>query len=177
MEITDRAVMRDKTATKYRFAAATTLWFLLSNSAANVCAQSIASGDRVIAPALHPVVSKSETSTARQNPPAGFIERIIGNTPTSEAESNGRIIVDSATTQGDPTFVRPVHTPQSADPSNGGLEKVTATSAEKPIGTHMSTSVTLWDEIAPPLPAPVPVDAAARAAPNEEANSGARRTQ
>jgi hypothetical protein len=41
----------------------------------------------------------------------------------------------------------------------------------------MSNSVTLWDEIAPPVPAPVPVDAAARATPGDVANSGVRRTQ
>jgi hypothetical protein len=177
MEIAGCVVKRGKMATKQGFTAAAALWFLLSNSGANVCAQSMAREDRVIAPALRPAVSESETSATRQNPPAIFIAKIIGTTDASEVASNRRIIVDPAMTQGDSIFVQPVRPASFADQANGALEKVTATKAEKPLVTHTSNTVTLWDEIAPPVPAPVPVDAAARSTPGDVANSGARRTQ
>jgi hypothetical protein len=177
MEIAGCAVKRGKTTTKHGFTAAAALWFVLSNSGANVCAQSIASGDHVITPALRPSMSESETSAIRQYPPATLIEKIIGNTDASEAASNGSIIVDLAMTQGDPAFVQSVRPAPFADQPNSALEKVTVSNTEKSLVTHTSNSVTLWDEIAPPVPAPVPVDAAAHSTPGDVANSGARRTQ
>jgi len=78
--------------------------------------------------------------------------------------------------QGPPASVQPIASAPLPVRSDTALEKVTATREEAPVAAH-TTSVTLWDEIAPPVPAPVPVDAASRSAPGDVASVGTQRTQ
>jgi hypothetical protein len=166
----------ENNATRHKFAVLSTMWFVLSSSAANVCAQNIADEDRMIQPTFRPLVSEYETSATRQNPPAIFMEKTIGSPDAGEAASNGRIIVNPVMEQGEPASVQPIASAPLAIHADTTLEKVSATKEASPPTTH-TNSVTLWDEIAPPVPAPVPTDAATRAAPGDLANVGTQRTQ
>jgi hypothetical protein len=176
MESAGCVVEWENNATRHKFAVLSTMWFVLSSSAANVCAQNIADEDRMIQPTVQPLVSESETFAARSKPPAIFMEKIIGSPDAGEAASNGRIIVNPVMEQGQSGSIQPIASAPRAIHADTTLEKVTATKETSPPITH-TNSVTLWDEIAPPVPAPVPTDAATRAAPGDVANAGTQRTQ
>jgi hypothetical protein len=176
MESTGCVVEWENNATRHQFAVVTTMWFVLSSSAANVCAQNIADEDRMIQPAVQPLVSEYETFATRSKPPAIFMEKIIGSSDAGEAASNGRIIVNPVTEQGESASIQHIASAPLAIHADTTLEKVTATKETSPPITH-TNSVTLWDEIAPPVPAPIPTDAATRAAPGDVANAGTQRTQ
>jgi hypothetical protein len=176
MKSTGRVVKRENTATAHKIAVISAAWFVLSSSAANVCAQNAANEDRVIQPASSLVVSGYETFVTRPNPPAIFMERKIGSSDAGEAVSNERIIVNPVKEREQPASLQPIASAPLAVQAGTTLEKVTATREVSPVTAH-TTSVTLWDEIAPPVPAPVPADAATRSAPGDVASAGAQRTQ
>ncbi len=176
MESTGCVVEWENNATKHQFAVVTTMWFVLSSSAANVCAQNIADEDRMIQPTVQQLVSEYETFATRSKPPAIFMEKIIGSSDAGEAASNGRIIVNPVMEQGESASIQPIASAPLAIHADTTLEKVTATKETSPPITH-TNSVTLWDEIAPPVPAPIPTDAATRAAPGDVANASTQRTQ
>jgi len=175
MESTGYVDKRENTATRLKVAVISAAWFVLSSSAANVCAQNTANDDRVIQPMSRPVVSEYETSATRQNPPAIFIERKIGSAGAGEAASNEHIIVNPAMETEQPASVQPIASAPLPVRADTALEKVTATREESPVAAH-TTNVTLWDEVAPPVRAPVPVDAATRSAPGDVASAGTQRT-
>lgn len=176
MESTGCVVKRENTAPRLRVAVISAAWFVLSSSAANVCAQNNASEDSVIQPASRAVVSEYETFATRQNPPAIFTERKTPGADAGEAASNERIIVNPVMGAERPASVQRIASAPLAVRANTSVEKVTATREELPVTAH-ATSVTLWDEIAPPVPAPVPADAATRSSPGDVASAGAQRTQ
>ena len=176
MESTRRVVKRENIAATYKIAVISAAWFVLSSSADNVCAQNTSSEDRVIQSASRPIVSGYETFGTRPNPPAIYTERNIGSLAAGEAASNERIIVNSVMEQEKPASVQRIASAPLAVRADTTLEKVTATRAESSVTEH-TTSVTLWDEIAPPVPAPVPADAATRSSPGDVASAGAQRTQ
>ena len=176
MESTGCVVKRENTATAHKIAVISAVWFVLSSSAENVCAQNTANDDRVIQPKSASVLSEYETFATRPNPPDIFMERKIGSADTGEAASNGRIIVNPVMEREPPASVQPIASAPLPVRSDTALEKVTATREESPVTTH-TTSVTLWDEIAPPVPAPVPVDAGTHSSPGDVASAGAQRTQ
>ncbi len=176
MESTGCVVEWENNATRHQFAVVTTMWFVLSSSAANVCAQNIADEDRMIQPTVQQLVSEYETFATRSKPPAIFMEKIIGSSDAGDAASNGRIIVNPVMKQGESASIQPIASAPLAIHADTTLEKVTATKETSPPITH-TNSVTLWDEIAPPVPAPIPTDAATRAAPGDVANAGTQRTQ
>jgi hypothetical protein len=176
MESTGCVVKRENTATAHKIAVIGAVWFVLSSSGDNVCAQNNANEDRVIQPASPRLVSEYETFATRPNPPAIFMERKIGSADAGEAGSNERIIVNPAMEREQPASVQPIASAPLAVQADTTLEKVTATREESPVTVH-TTSVTLWDEIAPPVPAPVPVDAGTHSAPGDVASAGAQRTQ
>jgi hypothetical protein len=176
MERTGCVIKRENTATRLKIAVISAGWFVLSGSAANVCAQNNAGEDRVIPPVSQTVVSEYETFTTSQNPPAIFTE---GKTPAAgggEAASNERIIVNPVMGPERPASVQRISSAPLAVQVDIEVEKVTSTRDESAAAAH-APSVTLWDEIAPPMPAPVPVDAAARSAPGNVASAGAPRTR
>ncbi|MDN7177895.1 hypothetical protein M0D69_07665 [Caballeronia sp. SEWSISQ10-4 2] len=175
MESTGCVIEWENNATRHKFAAISTMWFVLSSSAANVCAQNIADEDRLIQPAVQPLVSEYETFAARPKPPAIVMGKTIGGSDAGEAASNGRIIVNPVMEQGEPASIQPIASAPLTMHADTTLEKVTATKEASPCTTH-TNSVTLWDEIAPPVPAPVP-DTATRATPGDVANVGTQRTQ
>jgi hypothetical protein len=176
MQSTGCVVKRENTASAHKIVAISAVWFVLSSSAENVCAQNSANDDRVIQPTSASVVSEYETFATRPNPPDIFMERKIRSVDAGEAASNERIIVNPVMEQGPPASVQPIASAPLPVRSDTALEKVTATREEAPVAAH-TTSVTLWDEIAPPVPAPVPVDAASRSAPGDVASVGTQRTQ
>ena len=176
MESTGCVVKRENTATRLKVAVISAAWFVLSSSAANVCAQNTANDDRVIHSKSRPVVFEYETSATRQNPPAIFMERKIGSADTGEAASNEHIIVNPAMEAEQPASIQPIASAPLPVRAGTTLEKVTATREESPVAEH-TTNVTLWDEIAPPVRAPIPVDAATRSAPGDVASVGSQRTQ
>ncbi|WP_158940050.1 hypothetical protein [Burkholderia sp. S171] len=175
MESTGCVVKQENTATAHKIAVISAVWFVLGSSTENVCAQNTANDDRVIQLTSAPVVSEYETFATRPNPPDIFMERKIGSADAGEGASNERIIVNPVMERALPASIQPI---ASAPAVRAGtaLEKVTATTEESPATVH-TTSVTLWDEIKPPLPAPIPVDAASRSAPGDVASAGAQRTQ
>jgi len=174
MESTGCVVIRENTAARIKVAVISAAWFVLGSSAANVCAQNSANEDRMIQPMSRSVVSGYETFATRTNPPAIFMERNIGSSDAGEAASNGSIIVDPVMERGQPASIQPIASAPLAVQGGTSVEKVTATSETSPLPTH-ATSVTLWDEIAPP--APVPADSATRSSPGDVASTGAQRTQ
>jgi hypothetical protein len=176
MESTGCVSEWENNTTRHKFAVVSTMWFVLSSSAANVCAQNIANEDRMIQPTVQPLVSEYETFATRPKPPAIVMEKTIGSFDAGEAAPNGRIIVNPVMEQGEPASVRPIASAPLAVHADTTLEKVTATKETSPLITH-TNSVTLWDEIAPPVPAPAPNDAATRATPGDVANAGTQRTQ
>jgi hypothetical protein len=176
MESTGCVVKRENTATRVKAAAISVTWFVLSSPAANVCAQNNASEDRVIQPVSREAMSEYETFAIRQNPPAIFTERKIAGTDARAAVSNERIIVNPVTETEQPASVQRIESAPLAVPTEIAVKKVTASREESPVNAR-AASVTLWDEIAPPVPAPVPVDAATRSAPGDVASVGAQRTQ
>lgn len=176
MESTGRVVKRENTATAHKIAVISAACFLLGSLADNVCAQNAANEDRVIQPTSPAVMSGYETFVTRPNPSAIFMERKIGSADAGEAASNERIIVNPAMEREQPASVQPIASAPLAVQADTTLEKVTATTEESPATAH-TTSVTLWDEISPPVPAPVPVDAATRVTPGDVASAGSQRTQ
>jgi len=176
MESTGCVVKRENTATAHKIAVISAVCFVLSSSADNVCAQNTANDDRVIQPTSLPVVSEYETFVTRPNPPAIFMERKIGSGNAGEAASNERIIVNPVMEREQPASVQPIASAPLAVRADTTLEKVTATTEESPATAH-TTSVTLWDEIAPPVPAPVPVDAGTHSTPGDVASAGSQRAQ
>jgi hypothetical protein len=176
MESTGCVVKRENTATRHKVAVISAAWLVLGSSAANVCAQNITNDDRVIQPKSRPIVSEYETFATRPNPPAIFRERRIGSADAGEAASNEHIIVNPVMDAEQPASIQPIASAPLAVRADTTLEKVTATREESPVTAH-TTNVTLWDEIAPPVPAPIPVDAAARSAPGDVASVGSQRAQ
>lgn len=176
MESTGCVVKRENTAFRLKVAVISAAWLVVGSSAANVCAQNTANDDRVIQPKSRPVVSEYETSATRQNPPAIFMERKIGSADAVDAASREHVIVNPAMEAEQPASVQRISSAPLSARSDTALEKVTATSEESPVAAH-TTNVTLWDEIAPPVRAPVPVDAAARSAPGNVASVGTQRPQ
>jgi hypothetical protein len=65
----------------------------------------------------------------------------------------------------------------SAGQDDGAFEKITMTDGWTPILPHPPTSVTLWDEIAPPVPAPVPANATVHSTPNDLAETEVHTTR
>jgi hypothetical protein len=175
MESTGCVVEWENNATRHKLAVISTMWFVLSSSAANVCAQNIADEDRMIQPTVQPLVSEYETFATRPKPPAIFMEKTIGSSDAGEAASNGCIILNPVMEQGEPASIQPIASAPLAIHADTTLEKVTATKEASPPATH-TNSVTLWDEIAPPVPAPVPADTATRATPGDVANVGTQGT-
>ncbi|MEA3091815.1 MAG: hypothetical protein QOJ04_3157 [Caballeronia sp.] len=176
MESTGGVVKQENTATAHKVAVISAAWFVLSSSADNVCAQNNANDDRMIQPTSPFVVSGNETFVTRPNPPAIFTERKIGSAQAGEAASNERIIVNPVMEREQPASVQPIASAPLAVRAGTTLEKVTATREGSPVTAH-TTSVTLWDEIAPPVPAPAPVDAGTRSAPGDVASAGSQRAQ
>ena len=176
MESTGRVVIRENTAASIKVAVISAAWFVLGSSAANVCAQNSANEDRLIQPTSRPVVSGYETFATRTNPPAIFRERNIGSSDAGEAAPNGSIIVDPVMERGQPASIQPIASAPLAVQGGASVEKVTATRETSPLPTH-AASVTLWDEIAPPVPAPVPADSATRSSPGDVASTGTQRAQ
>jgi len=174
MESTGCVVIRENTAARIKVAVISAAWFVLGSSAANVCAQNSANEDRMIQPMSRSVVSGYETFATRTNPPAIFMERNIGSSYAGEVASNGSIIVDPVMERGQPASIQLIASAPLAVQGGTSVEKVTATRETSPLPTH-ATSVTLWDEIAPP--APVPADSATRSSPGDVASTGAQRTQ
>ncbi|MDP9156206.1 hypothetical protein [Burkholderia sp. PAMC 26561] len=177
MEITSSAVRCGKNAIPQRFAAVATAWFVLGSSGGNVCAQDDFNKNRLIIRAFEsgfvPLVSGFETSLAPTNPPAIFKEQFIGKIDWGEGSSVSRIIQEPAMAQIDPDLIHSVRTASFMAQDEGALEKVTVTDGWTPVLPHTPTSVTLWDEIAPPVPARVPVDATLHATPNDVADTEA----
>ncbi|MGX7004062.1 hypothetical protein ACSOSP_30450 [Caballeronia sp. KNU42] len=103
------------------------------------------------------------------------MERKIGSTGAGEAASNEHIVVNPAIGTEQHASVQPIASAPLPVRADGALEKVTATRAESPVAAH-TTNVTLWDEVAPPVRAPIPVDAATRSAPGDVASTGTQRT-
>jgi hypothetical protein len=176
MESAGSVVKPEITASQLKVAVISAAWFVLSSSAANVCAQNTANDDRVIQSKSRPVVSEYETFATRQNPPAIFMERKIGSADAGEVASNEHIIVNPAMEAEQPASVQPIASAPLPVRADTALEKVTATREESPMVEH-TTNVTLWDEIAPPVRAPIPVDAATRSAPGDVASAGTQRAQ
>jgi hypothetical protein len=176
MESTGGVVKQENTATAYKVAVISAVWFVLSSSADNVCAQSDAKDDRVIQPTSPLVVSENETFATRPDPPAIFTERKIGSAEAGEAAWNKRIIVNPVMEREQFASAQPIASAPLAVRAGTTLQKVTATREESPVTAH-TTSVTLWDEIAPPAPAPAPVDAGTRSAPGDVASAGSQRAQ
>jgi hypothetical protein len=176
MESTGCVIKRENTAARHGFAVISAVWFVLSGSSENVCAQNIASEDRMASPLSRTAVSKYETFATRPNPPAIVMERNIASSDIDEAAPNPRIIADPVMEREKPASVQPIASTPAAVQADSTYKKVTATTEDAPVAAH-TTSVTLWDEIAPPAPAPVPVDAATRAAAGDVASVGAQRTQ
>ena len=175
MESTGRVVKWENTATRHKIAVISAVWLVLSGSTDNVCAQNIANEDRMVPPMSRTVMSEYETFTTRPNPPAILMERNIAGSDTGEAASNRRIIVDPVMEGEKPASAQRIASAPLAVQADTTYEKVTATTEDAPVGAH-TTSVTLCDEIAPPVPAPAPVDAATRAA-GDVASVGTQRTQ
>ena len=176
MESTGCVVKRENTATAHKIAVISAVCFVLSSSADNVCAQNTANDDRVIQPTSALIVSEYETFVTRPNPPAIFMERKIGSADAGEAASNERIIVNPVMEEELAASVQPIASAPLAVRADITLEKVTATTDESPVAAH-TTSVTLWDEIPPPVPAPVPVEAVTRSAPGNVASAGTQKTR
>jgi hypothetical protein len=181
MEITNSAGKCGKNAVPQRFAAVATAWIVLGSSGGNVCAQSAVNHNRVIIPAFEtgsvPSMSGFETSLTPTNPPAIFKEQFIGKIDWRKSASNSLIIHDSAIAQIDPALIHSVRAASFAGRDDGAFEKVTVTDGWTPVLPHPPTSVTLWDEIAPPVPAHVPSDATVHSTPNDVADTEARTTQ
>jgi hypothetical protein len=176
MERSGCVVKQENTARAHKLAVMSAAWFVLSSSAANVCAQNNANDDRVIQPTSALIVSEYETFVTRPNPPAIFMERKIGSADAGEAASNERIIVNPVMEEELAASVQPIASAPLAVRADITLEKVTATTDESPVAAH-TTSVTLWDEIPPPVPAPVPVEAVTRSAPGNVASAGTQKTR
>ena len=181
MEITSSAVKCGKNAVPQRFAAVATAWIVLGSSGGNVCAHSLFNQNRVIIPAFETGTALSmsgfDTSLAPTNPPAIFIEQFIGKTDWRKTASDSPIIHDLAIAQIDPGLIHPVRTASFAGQDDRAFEKVTVTDGWTLVLPHPPTSVTLWDEIAPPVPAHVPIDASVHSTPNDVADTEARTTQ
>ena len=103
------------------------------------------------------------------------MERKIGSASAGEAASNEHIIVNPAMAAGQPASVQPIASAPLPVLADAAREKVTAIREESPVAAH-TTNVTLWDEVAPPVRAPIPVDAATRSAPGDVASAGTQRT-
>jgi hypothetical protein len=176
METNGRVVKRENTAAQLKVVAITAAWFVLSSSAANVCAQNTGNDDRMIQSGSRLQVSGYETFASRPNPPAIFPGKNIRNSETGEAASNGRIIVNPVMEREKPASIQPIGSTPLAVEAGASVKIVTVTSDESPVPTH-STNVTLWDEIAPPVPSPMPADAATRSSPGDVASAGTQRTQ
>jgi len=108
MESTDGVVKQENTTTAHKVAVISAVWFVLSSSADNVCAQNNANDDRMIQPTSPFVVSGNETFVTRPNPPAIFTERKIGRGRAGEAASNERIIVNPVIGRAQPASAQPV---------------------------------------------------------------------
>jgi len=176
MESTGCVAKRENTATAHKIAAVSAVCFALGSSAENVCAQNAANNDTVIQLTSSLGVSGYESFVTRPNPPAIITDRKNGNGGAGEAASNERIIVDHVTEREQPASIQPIASAPPAMRAAASVEKVTATREESPVAGH-TTSVTLWDEIAPPVPAPVPVDAATRSTPGDVASAATQRAQ
>jgi hypothetical protein len=149
MLIVGRVVKCGKTTPRHGLAASAALGLIMVASSGNACAQNIGGEDRVGTAAIRPAMSVNETIPARQDDAAkashGPPDRATGYaTPSREsaaADDQNSVISTDAT-----------------------FEKVHAVAAEAPAASVVK-GVTLWDEIAPSLPAPLPVDAAALTPP------------
>lgn len=176
MESARCVAKRENTATAHKIAAISAVCFVLSSSAENVCAQNAANNDTVIHPISSSGVSGYETFVTRPNPPAIITGRKNGSGDAGEAASNERIIVNPVMEREQPASIQPIASAPHALRDAASVEKVTATREESPVAGH-TTSVTLWDEIAPPVPAPVPSDAATRSTPGDVASAATQRAQ
>jgi hypothetical protein len=184
MQITGSFVNGSKNTIPYRFAAVATAWIVLGSSGDNVCAQNNINHNRMIIPVLQsgvvpfsPSISEFETSSTLTNPPASFIEQIIKNIGSRGNASVRRIIYEPAIAQIDPALIHSDRIASYMAQDEGALEKVTVTDGWTPVLAPTPTSVTLWDELAPPVPVRIPADAALQSTPSDVADTEARTTQ
>jgi len=181
MEISSSADRCGKNAVPQRFAVVATAWIVLGSSGGNVCAQTELNQSRVIIPAFEtkaaPSMSGFETSLTLTNPPAIFKEQFIGKSGFEEIVSDGPIIYSPAIVRVDPALTHSVTTASFMDQDDGAFEKVTVTDGWMPALPHQPTSVTLWDEIAPPAPVRAPVDVTVHSTPDDTADTEVRTTQ
>jgi hypothetical protein len=149
MLIVGRVVKCGKTTPRHGLAASAALGLIMVASSGNACAQNIGSEDRLETAAIRPVMSANETIPARQDDAA---KASLGPP-------------DSATGYAAPPHKSAVgDTERSAISTDATITKVHAMAAEAS-GASVVKGVTLWDEIVPSLPAPIPVDAAALTPP------------
>jgi hypothetical protein len=181
MEIARNVDKCGKNAVPQRFAVVATACIVLGSSGGNVCAQSNTNSNRVIIPAFESrfatLTSGFETSLTRTNPPAIFIEQFIGKIDWCKDAPVGPIIHDPAIGQIGPALIQSVRLASFMGKDEGALEKVTVTDGWTPVLPLTPTSVTLWDEIAPPAPARVPGEATVHSTPGDIAETEARTTQ
>lgn len=182
MEITSTAVRYGKNAIPQRFAAAATAWIVLGSSSGNVCAQNSMNHSPMITPLFEsgfmPRLSGFETLAVRTNPPAISVEQLIEKPGESGGASIENIIQVPATAQAGSASVRFDQPASFMEQDDDALAKVSVTDEWTPVLTQTPNSVTLWDEIAPPLPSPVPNDnTAVHSTPGEVANTEAHTTQ
>jgi hypothetical protein len=175
MEINGCVSKCEKIAIGHKASTVAAMCILLSGSAANVCAQSIAKYHQSVESATESGMNGFETSLTRQNPPAIFPENNIRDTTSGESASNRRIIVDHAITRADPVSSKPTSFEWFAETAEGALAKIAATQVAALASSGTLISVTLWDEITPPQ-APAPVDTAEQPMPGDVANTGTQRT-
>jgi hypothetical protein len=181
MQITGSAVKSGKYAIPQRFAAVVAAWIVLGSSGDNVCAQSYINQNRMINSTRDsefvPSVPGFETSSAPTNPPASFIEQFIGKNNWRETASIRRIIHEPDMAHIDPALIHSDRAASFMTQDEGALEKVSVTDGWTPVLPPTPTNVTLWDEIAPPVPARIPADATLHSTPSDVADTEARTTQ
>jgi hypothetical protein len=181
MQITGSAAKSGKYAIPQRFAAVATAWIVLGSPGDNVCAQSYINPNGMIKSALEsgfiPLVPRFETSLAPTNPPASFIEPFIEKNDWRETASVRRIIHEPAIAQIDPALIHFNRAASLMTEDEDALENVSVTDGWTPVLPPTPTSVTLWDEIAPPVPARIPAEATLHSTPGDAADTEARTTQ
>jgi hypothetical protein len=148
MRIVGRVVKCGKTTPRYGLAASAAMGLIMAASGGNACAQNIGSEDRTVTAAIRPAMSVNETIPAHQDD----VVKASQGRPYSTA--GGAVPPESAA----------VSTQLSVNVTDVTVEKVHAIAAEASAASVVK-GVTLWDEIAPSLPAPIPVDAAALTPP------------
>ncbi|MGA7812936.1 hypothetical protein [Caballeronia sp.] len=149
MLIVGRVVKCGKTTPRHGLAASATLGLIMAASSGNAWAQNIGSEDRSGTAAIRPAMSVNETIPARHDDAANASDRPPDSTAVWLAP---------------PSESAAAHTHHSVDSTAVTVEKVHAMAAEASAASVVK-GVTLWDEIAPSLPAPIPVDAAALTPP------------